>query len=63
MNIKPHFCFLNYSKWSPMIDGYSRGIQIRACTICHKQHTRDTSYGNQVRAEHRNNAVALLLSK
>lgn len=59
--MKLHFCFLNWSKWSPMIDGYAGGIQVRVCEICNKQQTRDTDYAEQVSASHINAAAETLL--
>ena len=59
--MKPHLCFLNYSKWSPMIDGYGGGIQVKVCTVCNKEQARTVSYGKQVKSTDRNSAVEELL--
>ena len=49
--MKPHLCFLHWSKWSDAVQGYSESTQIRMCTVCERIDYRMLGYFAQIRAD------------
>jgi len=55
--MKPHLCFLNWSNWSHITQGFDYKIQVRKCLICNRENHRRVGWAGQTTAKHLNDAI------